>query len=347
MDPMVLENSGDLTRDSDKSQSHVPDFRTSWQNVREKVTSIEEAEITKNWHPTLPLVSVLITSYNFEDFITDAIGGALVQESSYPFEIIVRDDGSTDETPSIVLALANRFPQIVRPVLLERNSGLRTRADQEIKKHARGEFLALCDGDDFWLEEDKLQKQASVLMHNQNISLVHHMSFTLTETTGNLGRIRPSPEFRRDFSKDDLARAPKLSKSTVMYRNLPIPQINYSRDIAPSMDVMTFQLLSEWGGAHYIPNFIGSCKRLHGSNSSSGLPALQTALAPRLTRIFLGEILASSGRQVQAMDVAFEGATGVLSSLFRWKLVTPARIALWALRYGIYRSLRRFFRART
>lgn len=340
-----MTNRRDLAAEIDGSQLQVPDFREAWRSIREKVSSIDEIEITKNWDATLPLVSVLITSYNFEAFITDAIVGALAQKSSYPFEIVIRDDGSTDETPSIVRALADRFPLIVRPVLLERNSGLRFRADQEIKKHARGEFLALCDGDDFWLEEGKLQVQADVLMHTPNVCLVHHGSYTLMEATGNLGRMRPKPEFRRDFSKDGLARAPQLSKSTVMYRNLPIPQVNYSRDIAPSMDIMTFQLLSEWGGAHYIPNFFGSCKRVHGSNSSAGLPKLQSTLAPRLTRIFLGEILVSSGRQVQGRDIAFEGATKVLSGLFRWKLVTPVQIGLWALRYGIYRALRRFFRS--
>lgn len=319
-------------------------FKSSWNEIQKKVSLITERDITKHWNPRQPLVSVLITSYNHEAYIADAIAGALAQRSAYPFEIVVRDDGSTDKTPSIVRAFASRFPLIIRPVLLERNSGLRTRADQEIKKHAKGDFLALCDGDDFWLREDKIQLQANVLMKHQDVALVHHMSFTLIEGSRHLGRMRPGAAFCRHLSSDELSRAPKLSKSTVMYRNLPIPQVNYSRDIAPSMDIMTFQLLSGWGGAHFLEDFVGSCKRLHASNSSSDRPELQRQISPQLTRIFLGEILQSSGKQAQAGYLAFDGVRGVLTSLFRWRLVSPFQMGLWALGYGIYRALRKVFR---
>ena len=319
-------------------------FNIAWNNIQEIVSSISEEDITRHWIPRQPLVSVLITSYNHAAYIADAIAGALAQRSTYPFEIIIRDDGSTDETPAIVSAFASRLPIIIRPVLLERNSGLRTRADQEIKKHAKGDFLALCDGDDFWLREDKIQLQADVLMNHQDVALVHHMSLTVIEGSRNLGRMRPGVAFRHHFSSDELARAPKISKSTVMYRNLPIPQVNYSRDIAPSMDIMTFQLLSGWGGAYFLADFVGSCKRLHGSNSSSDRPELQRQISPQLSRIFLGEINQSSGKQAQAVQLAFEGARGLLASLFRWRLVSPIQIGLWALGYGIYRALRSLFR---
>lgn len=340
-------HSSELSLDPNDSEDSAPpnaEFARRLNKIRERVSSLDESVVTKTWDSTLPLVSVLITSYNHEDFISDALAGALAQKSSFPFEIIVRDDGSTDQTPEIVQDFACRFPRIIRPILLERNSGLRTRADQEIKQHAKGSFLALCDGDDFWIEEDKIQRQANVLMAKPDVVLVHHLSFTLMEESGVLGRMRPKPQFQRHFSAEELGFAPQLSKSTVLYRNLSIPRIDYSRDIAPSMDTMTFQLLSQWGGAYFVEDVLGSCKRVHSSNSLAKLPQLQKQIAHRLVRIFLGEINLGMERPTQARHLAFEGTIGVLVSLFRLKLASPFRVGFWALKYGIYTGLRRLLR---
>lgn len=124
-----------------------------------------EAEIMQTWESSeQPLVSVCCATYNHVRFLEDAIKGLLFQETRFPFEIIIRDDASTDGTTEIVLEYAARYPNLIRPIINSVNTF------NQVKKiggqwlgHAHGKYIALCEGDDFWITSDKLQKQIELL----------------------------------------------------------------------------------------------------------------------------------------------------------------------------------------
>ena len=118
-----------------------------------------EQDIKKSWGDDIdPVVSVCCTTFNHEKFICAAIDGFLMQETDFPFEIIIRDDCSTDKTVSIIESYAERFPNILKPIYEPENQYSKgVRPMPVALKHAVGQYVALCEGDDYWIDSSKLQ----------------------------------------------------------------------------------------------------------------------------------------------------------------------------------------------
>ncbi len=130
--------------------------------------------VTHDVLPENPVVSVLCTTYNHRDYISQAIEGVLAQRTDFPIELIVRDDASTDGTREVVDAYARRHPGLIRAVLEPENryrQGIRPL--QAVLAHARGEFVAVCEGDDYWTDPSKLQMQVDLLRTHPEVGLVH------------------------------------------------------------------------------------------------------------------------------------------------------------------------------
>lgn len=104
-------------------------------------------EVREFWESDLPLVSVLISTYNHADFIENALDGVLMQTFRFPFEIIVRDDGSTDSTAEKIKKYTDAFPGIVKAELVPQNFYALKRPELELISQEKGEFIAWCDGD--------------------------------------------------------------------------------------------------------------------------------------------------------------------------------------------------------
>jgi glycosyltransferase involved in cell wall biosynthesis len=130
----------------------------------------DQNAIISNWknNDTKPVVSILCDTFNHEGFIKETLEGFLKQETTFPFEIIVHDDASKDATPVIVKEYAERYPLIIKTVLQKENQ-----YSQKINfwsdvtfPMAQGKYIALCEGDDYWIDELKLQKQVDFLESN-------------------------------------------------------------------------------------------------------------------------------------------------------------------------------------
>lgn len=128
-----------------------------------------------------PLVSVCITTYNHEAFIADCLDGILLQETDFPFEIILGEDGSTDQTLAICQAYAKKYPGLIRLFQRPPNkkiiiNGRPTGRYNYLSNlaDARGTYLAFCDGDDYWTDPKKLQKQIDFLRTHPDCSACHH-----------------------------------------------------------------------------------------------------------------------------------------------------------------------------
>lgn len=123
-----------------------------------------------------PVVSVYVATYNHERFVADCLEGILLQECDFGVEVIVIDDASTDGTASIVAEYAERYPHLFKAVLLEDNyyrRGLPLFHDVFLPR-ARGEFVAFCEGDDYWTYEGKLQRQVDFLRRHRFYSACFH-----------------------------------------------------------------------------------------------------------------------------------------------------------------------------
>lgn len=134
-----------------------------------------EAAIKASWEYAQPLVSVVCTTYNHEIFIDDAIRGFLIQKTRFPFEIIIHDDASTDDTASVVKRYADAYPSLIRPVLQQKNlysQGVLMML--HAAGYANGDLIAYCEGDDYWIAADKLQTQVEAMAEHPECEISFH-----------------------------------------------------------------------------------------------------------------------------------------------------------------------------
>ncbi len=132
-------------------------------------------------NPSDPIISVVVPTYRHVHFINDCLEGILKQNVNVPFEVIIGEDGSDDGTREICLWFLNKYPKIIKVLLNERDNviyieGSPTGRRNLIKllQAAKGKFIAICEGDDFWLDPNKLQSQFDVLSKDEDIVGCYH-----------------------------------------------------------------------------------------------------------------------------------------------------------------------------
>ena len=128
-----------------------------------------ENEIIQNWKKdvTKPVVSICCIAYNHEPYIEDALEGFLIQETDFPFEILIHDDASTDKTADIIHEYEARYPKLIKPIYQTKNQYSQGKKPSYFNfERAQGEYIAMCEGDDYWIDPLKLQKQVDFLKKN-------------------------------------------------------------------------------------------------------------------------------------------------------------------------------------
>ena len=123
-----------------------------------------------------PLVSICCLTFNHEKFIADALDSFLSQECDFPYEIIVHDDASTDQTAKIIRQYERENSNIIRGIYQEENQYSQKISNMQthIAPLVKGEFIATCEGDDYWCDTRKLKKQVEFLEQNRDYSMCFH-----------------------------------------------------------------------------------------------------------------------------------------------------------------------------
>lgn len=223
-----------------------------------------EREVRADWGPdgARPLVSVICNTYNHRELIDDALRGFLLQRTTFPFEVIVHDDASTDGTSDIVMEYAARYPGIIRHILQRDNQFSRGRKPTAISStYALGEYLAFCEGDDFWIDRGKLQSQADFLLANPRFSACSTWSLVLE------GNVASGTECssRRVVSHVDILLGSKeqCRMGTLMIRRAALPvKLPDEMNAANAGDNFLRILASRHGPIRVLPGF-SSCYRIH------------------------------------------------------------------------------------
>ena len=218
------------------------------------------------------MVSVLIMTYNHQAYIRQAIDSALAQRLSVCSEILISEDCSTDGTDQIVRQYAERYRNSIRPLMSVKN--IRTNEVVSRGIHAaRGKYVALLDGDDYWTDENKLQLQVEFMEQHPECTICFHNMHVVDGLSHYQGRDWNRPEQREISQLTDLVRGNYLATSSVMYRRSVLPQIPpWYHDFFPVTDWPLHILFAEHGSMGYIQRVMGAY-RLHAAGwYSPGTP---------------------------------------------------------------------------
>lgn len=126
------------------------------------------------------MVTVYCIAYNHEKYIRDALEGFIKQKTSFEFEVIVHDDASTDGTKAIIQEYADRYPTIIKPIYQAQNTyNTHNRVYDFLLPRTNGKYIAICEGDDYWIDANKLQSQYDFLESHYDCSAVVHLALQL------------------------------------------------------------------------------------------------------------------------------------------------------------------------
>lgn len=134
-----------------------------------------------------PLVTIQCLTYNHEPYIRQCLEGFVMQQTDFCFEVIVHDDASTDGTANIVRKYAEMYPNIIKPILEIENQWSKNDGSLEriMKEHTHGKYIALCEGDDYWIDPYKLQKQVDIMENDEKVGFVYS-AFNTVDVLGKL-----------------------------------------------------------------------------------------------------------------------------------------------------------------
>ena len=173
-------------------------------------------EIIKAWKNTSssdPLVSISCITYNHINYIEQCLDGFLEQETDYPFEILIHDDCSTDGTTEIIQKYSTKYPDIIKPMYETENQYQQGKPAGSLIwnfPRAKGKYIALCEGDDYWIDENKLQIQVDFLERNPEYTMCFHNAEVLNEI--------PDTEVSSIYGAED-----RDYESTELYKKWIVP----------------------------------------------------------------------------------------------------------------------------
>lgn len=186
--------------------------------------------------PLLPkgeLVSIVCISYNHEKFITQALEGFVSQQHlDFDIEIIIADDASTDGTQKIIAEFQQKHSNLIHSILRNKNVGVQENLEEALCV-SKGEYIALCEGDDYWTDSEKLQKQVDYMRKHKEAAVCFHPVDVIYEDDPTKKDIFPVTEQGRVFTFKDLLNENFIQTNAVMYRRLADYRHVVPKDILP------------------------------------------------------------------------------------------------------------------
>jgi glycosyltransferase involved in cell wall biosynthesis len=202
-------------------------------------------------------VSVLVMTYNHEKFISQALESAEMQETNFEYEILISEDCSTDRTREIVLGFRNARPEKVRLLLSKQNIRSNEIVVRGIQA-ARGEYIALLDGDDYWTSPHKLQKQVDFLDSHPECAISFHNAQIFHEAEDREGGNWTPPNHKEISTLEDIWMGNFIATCSTMFRRGLIGEVpEWYNDFFPITDWPLHILNAEHGRIGYIDEVMG------------------------------------------------------------------------------------------
>lgn len=233
---------------------------------------------TNNLKNTEPLVSIDCLTYNHEAYIRDALEGFLMQKTDFPFEILIHDDASTDQTANIIREYEKKYPGIIKPIYQKENQyskEVNITTDFQYSR-AKGKYIAICEGDDYWTDPYKLQKQVDFLETHPNYGLVHSNFDKLFNKTGRVVHNASINNKKLNSSMIEIFNGLltdhyRISTLTVLARTKVILKAINNIDVSGYLmsDLPTWLEMAQLTKFHYFNESFGVYRKVKGSASNN------------------------------------------------------------------------------
>ena len=220
----------------------------------------------------LPLVTIRCTVYNHEPYLRQCLDGFVMQKTNFKFEAWVHDDASTDRSADIIQEYAKKYPEIIKPYYEKEN--LYSKHDHSFRevtwnsKYLRGKYIALCEGDDYWTDPLKLQKQVDYLEQHPEVTLVYTGFNNVNENSVPI--IRPYYEYLKKHSRSgdvfhNLMYRNFIMTLTVCFRSEIRESAAYTNYQGSLYDYGLFLAASIIGEVFYFSDITGNYRKTQGS----------------------------------------------------------------------------------
>lgn len=301
-----------------------------------------ESEILFNWSKLdKPLLSILCITYNQDRFIEDAIRGFLIQKTTFPFEIILHDDASNDATVEIIKRYSDKYPKIIKPIFQTVNQFSQGNKDPfEIAyKHAQGKYIATCEGDDFWLDNSKLEKQVSFLENNPDFVISFHDAFLINENDQVIGDTKLIKKYRSNRTEKQLQCLDSfLPTMSWVFRKeaLTFPDEYFKVLNKDSFSISCFGLK---GRAKFHSEILPAAYRVHSNGIWSSLASDNKKIESIHTLLWLYRFHKRSGNSEAAI-----GISGLIGQLSVGYCIDKVLIREFFMRIFKLRELKKLFK---
>ena len=231
--------------------------------MNDVIIDVSEQEIMKNWdkQTDIPLVSIASVTYNHEKFIEKALNSFLMQKTNFPFEIVINDDASTDNTAQIIEKYQEKFPNIFRVNLKKTNVGP-SKNTHDAFERCRGKYIAFCEGDDYWTDEHKLQYQIEEMMKHPECGLSFHPVDRVDENNQLIHKKSQYADTTMVFHTPDMIKKIVCPTSSMIYKKENLFKYASFLESIPVGDFFAQIFSSLNGGVLYV-NKTMSVYRMH------------------------------------------------------------------------------------
>lgn len=252
-----------------------------------------------------PMVSIRTSTYNHGPYIRQCIEGVLMQKTNFSFEFIIGEDYSTDETRDIVFEYAKKYPDVIRVITADYNVGTKANGRRCIRA-CRGKYMAICEGDDYWIDPLKLQKQVDLMESNPQYGMCYAQVKSYYQNNREFGEIRGENfiSFENLLTKNTIPSLTCLIKISLSKK--------YMEDVNPSAqnwkmgDYPMWLWFAHESSIAFIPEVVGVYRILDKSacHSLSPINKVQFIVNTYEIRSFFAERFASP-RLPQILDKIF------------------------------------------
>lgn len=209
------------------------------------------------------MVSISCITYNHENYISDALEGFLMQKTDFNYEVLIHEDASTDNTAGIIRNYEKKYPNIIKPIFQKENHYSKgVDVDDLNTKRAKGKYIALCEGDDYWTDPYKLQKQVDYMEAHVQCTLCAHAAYMVDVTGKKIKPVRPSIG-NRIFSIPEVIEGGGglFATNTIMYpRSLDLNKPEFYKN-APVTDYPLAIYLALHGDVFYLDLYMAAYRK--------------------------------------------------------------------------------------